>query len=255
MIKTHYEILELTAGAKPLDIKKAYRSLALNHHPDRNNGSIESTERFKLISEAYAILSDPHSRKCYDNELNRPTTVSTKTSSKSRRCSTFGKDPYQQFDDIFTNDPFFHSAFEGMDDAFAARFNDTRVKEQTEGECCAFWCCGDGSQNRKNLSLGACIMKSLGIEITVTSYSKQADGSMSRKFYSANALTGSTNKMTRTYTNSHGQKVTVMTLEKDGNVMEDILVGGDIIQRKINGTRHQIKSEEKVKGNTTDRQM
>src|SRR6202022_5052416 len=46
--------------------KKAYRKLAMECHPDRNNGSKESEERFKAITEAYDVLRDPNKRAVYD---------------------------------------------------------------------------------------------------------------------------------------------------------------------------------------------
>jgi len=234
--KTHYEILELTADAKPIDIKKAYRRLALKHHPDRNGGSVESTEHFKQISEAYTILSDTNSRRCYDNELKYPTSaVSSPKSSSSRRTSTYSRDPFRQFDDLFTNDPFFHGAFEGMDDAFAARFNDSKVEQQEEGDGCAFWRCGDDNPMEKKQSLGAWIMNKLGIELTVTSYSKKADGSMAKSFYTSNAATGSTNKESKTYIDKEGRTITVMSMKKDGNEMEDMFIAGKLVERKVNG--------------------
>lgn len=62
----YYKTLGLEKGAKPEDIKKAYRKLALKYHPDRNQGNKEAEDRFKKISEAYAVLSDPEKRKQYD---------------------------------------------------------------------------------------------------------------------------------------------------------------------------------------------
>ena len=52
-----YEILEIKQGASQEEIKKAYRRKSLIHHPDRNNNSVESTEMFKKINEAYEKIS------------------------------------------------------------------------------------------------------------------------------------------------------------------------------------------------------
>ena len=61
-----YEILGITKTATQEEIKKAYRKLSLELHPDRNNGSDESTEKFKKISNAYETLGDEENRKRYD---------------------------------------------------------------------------------------------------------------------------------------------------------------------------------------------
>ena len=63
--KDYYEILGVTRNAKEAEIKKAYRKLAKKHHPDINK-SAESEAKFKEISEAYEVLSDPEKRKRYD---------------------------------------------------------------------------------------------------------------------------------------------------------------------------------------------
>ena len=55
-----YAILELPAGADDADVKKAFRSLALRHHPDKNNGCADSAEQFKRVSAAYARLTSDH---------------------------------------------------------------------------------------------------------------------------------------------------------------------------------------------------
>ena len=61
-----YDALGVTRGASDDEIKKAYRKLAMQYHPDRNNGSKESEERFKQITEAYDVLRDPNKRAVYD---------------------------------------------------------------------------------------------------------------------------------------------------------------------------------------------
>ncbi|QDZ38505.1 J domain-containing protein [Euhalothece natronophila Z-M001] len=64
--KDYYSILGVDKKASESDIKKAYRKLALKYHPDRNPNDKEAENRFKEISEAYEVLSDPEKRKKYD---------------------------------------------------------------------------------------------------------------------------------------------------------------------------------------------
>lgn len=61
-----YAVLGLSRNASDEDIKKAYRRLAREHHPDYNPGNPEAEERFKEISAAYSVLSDPEKRAQYD---------------------------------------------------------------------------------------------------------------------------------------------------------------------------------------------
>jgi len=62
----YYEILGVERSADGEAIKKAYRQLALKHHPDRNSGVPEAEERFKEATEAYEVLRDPDKRARYD---------------------------------------------------------------------------------------------------------------------------------------------------------------------------------------------
>ena len=64
--RDYYEVLDVPKTASQDDIKKAYRKLALKHHPDRNKGHQEAENRFKEAAEAYAVLSDPQKRSQYD---------------------------------------------------------------------------------------------------------------------------------------------------------------------------------------------
>jgi len=61
-----YAVLGIARDAEEGDVKKAYRKLAMEHHPDRNNGDKAAEEKFKEIAEAYEVLRDPEKRAAYD---------------------------------------------------------------------------------------------------------------------------------------------------------------------------------------------
>ncbi len=89
MPRDYYEVLGVPRTAGDAELKKAYRQLAMQHHPDRNPGDRVAEERFKEANEAYAILSDPDKRAQYD----RFGTVSP--------GAGFGADFGSLFEDIF----------------------------------------------------------------------------------------------------------------------------------------------------------
>ena len=65
-MRDYYEVLGVERGVDGAGLKAAFRKLAMEHHPDRNDGCEEAAGRFKEINEAYSILSDPNKRAAYD---------------------------------------------------------------------------------------------------------------------------------------------------------------------------------------------
>ena len=65
-MRDYYEILGVERGADDVGLKSAFKKLAMEHHPDRNNGCLDAAERFKEINEAYSVLSDKQKRAAYD---------------------------------------------------------------------------------------------------------------------------------------------------------------------------------------------
>jgi molecular chaperone DnaJ len=64
--KDYYKILGVSRNASEDEIKKSYRKIAMQSHPDRNPGNKEAEEKFKIASEAYEVLRDPEKREIYD---------------------------------------------------------------------------------------------------------------------------------------------------------------------------------------------
>lgn len=69
-MRDHYAVLGLSSSATLIDIKKAFRLQASHHHPDRN-ASPDAPARFRLVQQAYDVLSDPVKRKVFDDNRQR----------------------------------------------------------------------------------------------------------------------------------------------------------------------------------------
>ena len=70
-VRNYYEMLGVNKNASSSEIKKAYRTLAIKYHPDRNLGNKAAEEKFKDINEAYEVCSDQTRRVQYDQSISR----------------------------------------------------------------------------------------------------------------------------------------------------------------------------------------
>ncbi len=103
-MKNYYSTLEIDPTAGEEEIKKSYRTLALRHHPDRHAGDPGAEEKFKEITEAYAVLMDPGKRQEYDNYL---MAAQTRPGFEGSRFAYSQQDIFR---DLF-NDPRLYSLF------------------------------------------------------------------------------------------------------------------------------------------------
>ena len=128
-MRDYYEILGVDRDAPPEEIKKAYRKLAVQYHPDKNPGDKAAEEKFKEASNAYSVLSDPEKRRVYDTRGHAG-------------VHGMGFEGYQNMDDIFAHinlDDIFGRGFGGFggfgrfDDAFGDVFGQRRTTAPTRG--------------------------------------------------------------------------------------------------------------------------
>jgi len=132
-----YEVLSVERGAGPDDIKKAYRTLAVKHHPDKNPGDKSAEEKFKELGEAYDILSDPQKRALYDQHGH---------AAFDRRAGGFGAggfhDPLDIFREVFGGSGIFENLFGGgsSDATQPQRGNDLRYDMEITFEDAAHGC-------------------------------------------------------------------------------------------------------------------
>ena len=125
-MRDYYEILGVDRGATPEEIKKAYRKLAVQYHPDENPGDKVAEEKFKEASNAYSVLSDPDKRRVYDTRGHAG-------------VDGMGFEGYRTMDDIFANlnlDDIFgrgFGGFGGFGDAFGDAFGQRRTTAPTRG--------------------------------------------------------------------------------------------------------------------------
>jgi molecular chaperone DnaJ len=120
--RDYYEVLGLSREASETEIKKAYRRLARDHHPDANPNDSGAEERFKELTEAYEVLSNPQARRAYDTYGHQVPRPGAGTGP--------GGDPFGGFQDIF--EAFFGDRF-GGDSPFGSFFGGTGTRAPARG--------------------------------------------------------------------------------------------------------------------------
>ena len=107
--RDYYEILGVTKGAAEIEIKKAYRQMALKFHPDKNPGDKEAEDKFKEAAEAYEILSNAEKRQRYDQFGHRGINGGAGAGAAGMNM----EDIFSHFGDIFGEGNPFESFFGG----------------------------------------------------------------------------------------------------------------------------------------------
>ncbi len=121
MGKDYYAILGLSRDASDADIKKAYRKLALKYHPDKNK-SPDAEDKFKEVSEAFDVLSDPKKKATYDRFGEEGLKGGVPTADGSfTEAYTFGRNAHEIFNSFFGTSNPFSDMFVGSED-FGADF-------------------------------------------------------------------------------------------------------------------------------------
>jgi molecular chaperone DnaJ len=134
--RDYYEILGVSREASDAEIKKSYRRLARSHHPDANPGDHEAEERFKELTEAYEVLSNPEARRAYDTYGHQVPRGAAAGGYPG------GGDPFGGFQDIFEaffGDRSFGGSFFGTSTAQGpSRGSDTEVEVEVSLQEAAF---------------------------------------------------------------------------------------------------------------------
>lgn len=101
----HYEVLGIPPDASQSDIREAYRRLAFEHHPDRNQAGPDADDRMKQINEAYATLSDALRRRAYDIPRGHRSRVPVFGTGSRVRVSPSSSSPYRGRTGVVDKDP------------------------------------------------------------------------------------------------------------------------------------------------------
>ena len=128
--KDFYKVLGVSKDVSDADLKKTYRKLARKYHPDSNPGDAAAEAKFKEISEAYSVLSDPEERKEYDQ---------IRAMGSGARFTAPGSGAQGGFDDVFGGmfgqggQQYTFQQAGGFDDVFGGLFGNGRFGQTTGG--------------------------------------------------------------------------------------------------------------------------
>jgi DnaJ-class molecular chaperone len=243
---TYYDILEVPATASALEIKKAYRRLALQYHPDRNQGSAESKQKFQEIGQAYECLSDASKREDYDRQLKYggpsqgPVSASAHAPFRQHpRPTRPTVAPCSQFDHLFRTDPFFQEAFQDMDEEFSKRFKKSTNNNNNNNNATSR---GNAKSTEGWIPW---MFRQCGVNFTMTTVVSNGRGGTTASRYSSNDRKMYTSKQSHTYLDNQGRKVTVHTMEQNGNQIQDTLIADRLVERKVNGIVEDLERIER----------
>lgn len=187
MTANYYQILDLKETSSLEEIKKSYRKLAKVWHPDRNNNSPESVSRFKLISEAYEILSNKRTREDYDEQL------------KYGNMTVNGhpySNPIDMFDKIFMSN--LHNSYDVFDTPFFQTDNDAFQYGDN--------LFGDGHQNNPHCDFSSSSSSSSSYTIDGESYEE---------------MTETRNGFTREIKKKNGVIISDITIDSNEEIISD----------------------------------
>jgi len=250
-----YEILEVSKTATDDEIKKSYRRLALKWHPDKNlSNKIPAEEKFKLISEAYEVLSDKDKRRKYD-QLGR--------AGLSNGHGNSGYSPnggYSRFSEDFLNRTFhFHNPFDifeqfmshfGMDDDFGFGMNpfaNFHTRHHRFGNL------NPSSSSRRDphrqqMALFDQMFSPMRMSLFHHDpFGHDFGGHHAGTIQSVNISFGSGNsrpvakKTTKSTKIINGRRVVTTRVEENGQTTETVEEDGRMTSRKINGVLQAIK--------------
>ena len=245
-----------------------------------------------MISEAYTVLSDPSKRKVYDTRSQYDSFSPRSTSSRSRNRNTYRgdgvprgpsrEDPFAQFDELFRNDPFFASAFEGLDDLFTQTFkksgyekrgerkyNDKENGWDSEAHYSEFntnsksshsssasiltdpigWYFGKPSTQGWFPFIITTLFPNLSFTFTTT-INGRSEYSSYTKGGNSDETTVKSSKITL---NDKGEEEVIRRIRKGGNEIEERVIDGVVVKRIVNGVEENFKrghvERERNKGN------